>query len=63
MSAPYTVRIEVKNAAGETMTELNQRLDDYASLVAYQKALTAGIFGMADEAVREKSGSATKPNR
>ena len=56
MSAPYTVSIEVKNAAGEVMTRLSQHFDDYFALVAYQKALAAGIFGMADEVVKLKSG-------
>lgn len=60
MSAPYKVEIVVSNAAGEVMTRLEQLLPDYESLVAYQKALTAGIFEMADEAVKLKSAGSKK---
>jgi hypothetical protein len=55
MSAPYSVTITVKNAAGEEMTALTQRLESYEALVAYQKAVSAGIFGMADEVIKSKS--------
>ena len=55
MSAPYTVSITVANAEGQEMLLVRQTLEEYWALVAYEKALVAGIFDMADTVVAEKN--------
>lgn len=57
MSAPYTVTVTVSNAAGEAMTVLTQHCKEYEELVAYQRAIADGIFGMAAQAVELRRGN------
>jgi len=57
MAAPYTISIVVAGADGNEMTLLRQTVQEYWELVAYQKAISDGIFAMAEEAVKQKSAA------
>ena len=63
MSAPYFVTITATNNEGVEWTVIKQRCESYEDFVLYQKALSKGVFGLADEALEIKKSGGGKPDK